>query len=131
MILRLAKSVADTPAISEIAIMTPAIGDAARPMLDANCIGNIISTGVIPTLVAIDGTSGPNEKNEAFPLPIRIAARKRIRIMTIETKMPENPRLVHPSTNASIKPRLINPLEKISAATISAVSYTHLRAHET
>ena len=37
MILRLAKSVADTPAISEIAIMTPAIGDAARPMLDANC----------------------------------------------------------------------------------------------
>ena len=38
MILRLAKSVADTPAISEIAIMTPAIGDAARPMLDANCV---------------------------------------------------------------------------------------------
>ena len=47
MILRLAKSVADTPAISEIAIMTPAIGDAARPMLDANCIGNIISTGCL------------------------------------------------------------------------------------
>lgn len=69
MILRLAKSVADTPAISEIAIMTPAIGDAARPMLDANCIGNIISTGVIPTLVAIDGTSGPNEKNEHFHFP--------------------------------------------------------------
>lgn len=109
MILRLAKSVADTPAISEIAIITPAIGDAARPMLDANCIGNIISTGAIPTLVAIDGTSGPNEKKEALPLPIRMAARKRIRIMTIETKVPENPRLVHPSTNASMKPRLINP----------------------
>ena len=45
MILRLAKSVADTPAISEIAIITPAIGDAARPMLDANCIGNIILYG--------------------------------------------------------------------------------------
>ena len=69
MILRLAKSVADTPAISEIAIITPAIGDAARPMLDANCIGNIISTGAIPTLVAIDPFSlHYPHKQQCYPL---------------------------------------------------------------
>ena len=38
-VLRLANSTDDTPATPAMATMTPAIGDAARPMLAANCKG--------------------------------------------------------------------------------------------
>lgn len=39
---RRARSNEDTPAISDIAMITPAMGEAARPILEANCMGRIM-----------------------------------------------------------------------------------------
>ena len=77
----LAKSKLDMPAISDVAIITPAIGEHARPILDANCILNIILEAIadwteagkafpIPSIIFFTrfGTKSPNAKKEAFPL---------------------------------------------------------------
>ena len=52
-------------------------------MLDANWEGNIMMYEGIPSCVAIPGINGPNEKKAAFPLPIRTAAPKIIRLNTM------------------------------------------------
>lgn len=119
---RRARSKDDTPAISDMAMITPAIGDAARPMLEASCIGNIMFTPSNPTLVAMEGTSGPNEKNDALPLPINMEAAKMSSVINMAMAAPENPMCCESITSESIKPRLINPLEKTSAATINVIT---------
>ena len=119
---RRARSNEDTPAISDMAIITPAIGDAARPMLEANCIGRIMFTPSSPTFAAIDGTSGPNEKNEALPLPISMEAAKMSKVIRMAMPIPENPMCWESITRESMNPRLINPLENTSAATIRVIT---------
>lgn len=119
---RRARSKDDTPAISDMAMITPAIGDAARPMLEASCIGNIMFTPSNPTLVAMEGTSGPNEKNDAFPLPISMDAAKISNVIRMAIPAPEKPMCCENITSESIKPRLISPLEKTSAATINVIT---------
>ncbi len=118
----MASSTGETPATPAIATITPAIGDVALPMLAESCIGRIISGAVIPSRPAISGTSGPNEKKAALPLPISMAARKTRIVMKIEMAAPEKPRWVDPDTRVSMKPRPISHAENISAATISVTT---------
>ena len=105
-----------------MATITPAIGEVARPILAASCIGRIICTAGIPICAAMSGTSGPNEKKAALPLPISIAAKNTTAVITIEIDTPPRPIPVVPATRLSMKPRLIRPPEKISAATISVIT---------
>ena len=62
----LASSIGEAPATPAIATITPAIGDAERPMLDANWEGNIMMYEGIPSCVAIPGINGPNEKKSSI-----------------------------------------------------------------
>lgn len=119
---RRAKSKEDTPAISDIAMITPAIGDAARPILEANCMGRIMFTPSNPTLAAIEGTNGPKEKKDALPLPINMEAAKIKRVIKMAMPIPEKPMCCESITSESINPRLINPLENTSAATIKVIT---------
>ena len=93
---RLASSMGEAPA-------TPAIGDAERPMLDANWEGNIMMYEGIPSCAAIPGINGPKEKKAAFPLPIRTAAPKIIRLNTMTMVNSVNPAPVDNCIRLSIK----------------------------
>ena len=75
-----------------------------------------------PTFAAMDGTSGPNEKNEALPLPISMEAAKISKVIRMAIPTPENPMCWESITRESINPRLINPLENTSAATIRVIT---------
>ena len=100
---RLASSMGEAPATPAIATITPAIGDAERPMLDANWEGNIMMYEGIPSCAAIPGINGPKEKKAAFPLPMRTAAPKIIRQKTMTMVNSEKPAPVDNWIRLSIK----------------------------
>ena len=58
MVLRLASSKGEAPTTPAMATIIPAMGDAARPMLEANCIGRTNDMAGIPNRWAISGSSG-------------------------------------------------------------------------
>ena len=117
----------DTLPISDIAIITPAIGETDLPMLAESCIGSIILIGATPILEAMSGISGPNEKNTAFPLPVIMAVMKMAKVIIITISCPEKPTPVDNFTNPSTVPRLIRPFENISAQTIRVMILENVR----
>ena len=112
----------ETLAISAVAIMTPATGDTVLPIDADNCIGKMIELLSTPKDFAILGTKGPKAKKEAFPLPINIEARKIRIVITIPIPTAPKPNVCAIWIRPSIKPRLINPLAKISALMINVTT---------
>ena len=87
---RLATSNDETLPASAVAIRTPEMGETVLPIDAANSMGKIIKVVVTPNAVLIFGTNGPNAKNAAFPLPIKIDAANIISVITM--LVPEAPR---------------------------------------
>lgn len=114
-------SITETPPMSAIAIMTPAIGEAVLPRLADNCIGRIIPIDETPTLEAMFGTSGPKEKKAAFPLPVIRAVMKIDEERITQIHRPETPSPVDNFMIPSTVPRLMSPFAKISAQTIKVM----------
>lgn len=81
-----------TPAISAVAISTPATGETVLPIDADNCIGKIIELDSIPKDLAIFGTNGPKAKKDAFPLPISIDAKNIMIVITIPIPTAPKPR---------------------------------------
>ena len=119
---RLTISKGVTFAISAVASTVPEMGDNVLPMDAENSIGKIINVALIPSVFESAGTNGPKEKNAAFPLPIRMEAKKIISVITILIPMPPRPKICELDTSPSINIRLINPLENISAAIIKVTT---------
>lgn len=115
-------AIVETFAISAVAIMTPAIGETVLPIDADSCIGKIIEVLSTPNVFAIFGTKGPNAKNDAFPLPISMDARKIIIVITTPIPMAPKPKLCAKSRRPFINPRLIRPLAKISAVIIKVTT---------
>ena len=89
-ILRLTISKEVTPAISAIAISTPATGLTVRPIEAAKFIGKIMEADFTPNFAAIFGTNGAKAKNAALPLPISMLAKNIIKVST--TPIPKAPK---------------------------------------
>ena len=111
-----------TPAISAVAIITPATGETVLPIDADNCIGKIIELLSIPKDFAILGTKGPKAKKDAFPLPISIDAKNIIKVIITPIPTAPNPAFSATEIRPSIKPKLINPFAKISAVIISVTT---------
>lgn len=88
--LRFTISIVDTFAMPAVAIITPATGETVRPIEAENCIGKMIELVSAPSPLDIFGTNGPKAKNEAFPLPISMEARKIM--IDITTPIPITPK---------------------------------------
>jgi len=98
------------------------MGDVALPKLEDNCIGKIILALSAPIFMAMPGTNGPKEKNEALPLPISIEAPKIRMVITMPIPIAPKPKCCDNPTRLLINPRLISPYEKISAEIISVIT---------
>ena len=114
--------IAETLAISDVAINTPETGETVLPIDAAKFIGSINSKAWTSNFWAISGAKGPKEKNAALPLPI-IIADKNIKIV-ITTPIPRatKPKLSERKSRAFIKFKLSKPEAKISATIINVTT---------
>ena len=100
---RFARSNGETSATPAIATIFGAIGEIFRLMPATNCIGSNIITGAIPIFPAISGTRFANEKNAAFPEPIKIAETIMINTITMVIIMGLKPTLLINGYRVTIK----------------------------
>ena len=91
--LRFTISIVLTPAISEVAIKTPATGETVLPIEAARFMGKIMLMLLTPNCLANFGIRGAKAKKEALPLPINMEAKKIITAMTIPIPTPPQPKL--------------------------------------
>jgi len=117
-----AMSNGETPAISDIAIITIAIGDAALPRPAESCTGIIILMAAISKFAANSGTKPLIEVNDATPLPVIREDAKVKTVISIMTKIEFSPSSCTREAIISISPKFISPSAKTAAQTIRTMT---------